>query len=75
MNATFNIQSGPDGKLHFDIPVDQPDAEYQVEVLVRLAPVSAQEAYLDFLRRTAGAWQGEFERPPQSPPEERDSFS
>ncbi len=28
-------RSGPDGKLHLEVPVDRPDAEFEVEVVVR----------------------------------------
>jgi hypothetical protein len=28
-------KSGPDSKLHLEIPVDQPDTEFDVEIVVR----------------------------------------
>lgn len=35
--STLKIQSrsGADSKLHLEIPVDQPDTEFEVEVVVR----------------------------------------
>ncbi len=69
-------RSGPDSKLHLEIPVGQPDTEFEVEVVVRSKqPSVSQQDYLAFLQKTAGAWQGEFERPEQGEPEERDSLS
>lgn len=29
-------RSGPDGKLHLEVPVGQPNSEFEVEVVVRL---------------------------------------
>ena len=30
--------SGPDGKLHLEVPVGQPDTEFEVEVIARPKP-------------------------------------
>ncbi len=40
MSIVIRSRSGADGKLHLEIPVDQPDAEFEVEVVVRPKPVS-----------------------------------
>ena len=74
MSIVLTSRSGPDGKLHLEIPVSQPGTEFEVEVTVRPKPAESNREHLEFLKRTAGAWQGEFERPPQLPPEERDPF-
>ena len=60
--------SGPDGKLHLEVPVGTPNTEFEVEVVVRPKSAGSHQEYLDFLRRTAGAWQGDFERPDSGPP-------
>jgi len=31
----LHSKSGPDSKLHLEVPVDQPDTEFEVEVVVR----------------------------------------
>ncbi|MBM3982303.1 MAG: hypothetical protein FJ304_18950 [Planctomycetes bacterium] len=35
MSIDFTSLSGADGKLHLEIPVDQPNAEFTVEVVAR----------------------------------------
>ena len=35
-NIVLHSTSGPDGNLHLEIPVGQPDTEFEVEVVVRL---------------------------------------
>src|SRR5438034_7588942 len=34
-SMVLHSRSGPDGKLHLEVPVGQPDTEFEVEVLVR----------------------------------------
>ncbi len=34
--------SGPDGKLHLEVPVGRPNTEFEVEVLVRPKPLQTQ---------------------------------
>jgi len=60
--------------LHLEIPVSQPGTEFEVEVTVRPKKTMTREEWHAWLESTSGAWQGEFERPPQSPPEERNPF-
>ena len=50
------------------------EANREVHVIIESEPAASPQEYHDFLDRTAGAWQGEFERPPQGQPEERDSM-
>lgn len=69
-SIVLHSRSGPDSKLHLEVPVGTPNTEFEVEVVVR--PKPAVQDHRDFLRTTAGAWQGEFERPPQLPLEERE---
>ena len=34
-SIVMQSRSGPDSKLHLEVPVDQPDTEFEVEVVVR----------------------------------------
>jgi hypothetical protein len=58
-------RSGPDSKLHLEIPVDQPDTEFEVEVVVRPKPATGTgwpPGYFDLF----GSIDDEtFVRPPQ----------
>ena len=74
MSIVLTSTSGPDSKLHLEVPVGQAGAEFEVEIVVRPKSSGNPQEHLEFLRRTAGAWQGDFERPPQFPLEERDPF-
>lgn len=70
---------GPDGILHLDIPVAPSGANADVRVLVesmdgkelKVREPLSREEWLAFIERTAGKWQGEFERPEQLELEER----
>jgi len=70
---TLNTRVGADGVLH--VPLGEKEANRDVRVIIEPTsssnPKSRQE-YLDFLQATAGAWQGDFERPEQGPYETRD---
>ena len=65
---------GADGVLRVAVPMGQADANREVQLTIEpLAPaMKSQQDYLDFLKATAGAWQGDFERPDQGAYEERD---
>ncbi len=69
---------GPDGVLHVDVPLGSSGANRNVRVIVEeVVPeltVSDRVEWYDFVRRTAGAWQGEFERPAQGELETRDEL-
>jgi hypothetical protein len=41
-SIVLHSKSGPDSKLHLDIPVGSPNAEFEVEVVVRPTPVQGQ---------------------------------
>ena len=70
---SFTVRVGADGVLH--VPLGQAQANRDVRVTVEpAAPVPVSPDYLDFLKATAGAWQGDFERPPQGDYEERNSM-
>ena len=65
---------GADGVLQLSVPVGPDEANHEVQVTIEplAAAASSRQDYLDFLKTTAGAWQGEFERPAQGDYEERD---
>ena len=69
----LSARVGADGVLH--VPLGEKEANRDVRVTIEPAgspaPQSRQD-YLDFLQATAGAWQGDFERPEQVPYEVRD---
>lgn len=77
--STIKLRSrvGPDGVLRLAVPVGQSEADREVELTIEpVTPKAETDAdYKEFLRRTAGAWQGDFERPPQGEYEARNSFS
>jgi hypothetical protein len=64
-SIVLHTTSGPDGKLHLEVPVGSPDAEFEVEVVVRakkLGGVVLPPGYFDLL----GSVDDEtFVRPPQ----------
>jgi hypothetical protein len=41
-NIVLQSRSGPDSKLHLEIPVSQADTEFEVEVVVRPKPLQGQ---------------------------------
>ena len=62
-------QSGSDGKLHLHIPVEVPNAFYDVVVVMQPSRATPADQALDqsgwpagFFEATAGAWQGDFVR-------------
>ncbi len=70
---TLSARVGADGVLH--VPLGQAQANRAVRVTIEPtgSPASnSSQDYLDFLKRTAGAWQGDFERPEQGQYETRD---
>lgn len=58
---------GTDGVLHVDIPIGATEAGREVQITIepQASMSRTQQEYLDFLDATAGAWQGDFERPDQ----------
>jgi hypothetical protein len=63
---------GPDGILQLTVPVGHSDANREVRIVIESEPSASKQEYLNFLDRTAGAWQGDFERPEQGEYETRD---
>lgn len=64
---------GADGVLRVTVPVGEADADREVQLTIEpLTPGAPRQEYLDFLQATAGAWQGDFQRPEQGEYEVRD---
>ncbi|MBI2804250.1 MAG: hypothetical protein HYX68_04605 [Planctomycetes bacterium] len=65
---------GSDGNLHLNVPIGPDDAGRVVRIIIEPenGKTKTQQEYLDFINATAGAWQGDFERPEQGEFEERD---
>jgi hypothetical protein len=70
--TTLKARVSPDGMLH--VLLGKTEANREVQVTIEPVPAAppSREDYLDFLRATAGAWQGNFERPGQGECEVRD---
>jgi hypothetical protein len=64
-SIVLHSTSGPDGKLHLEVPVGQPDTEFEVEIVVRSKPAAGKgwpPGYFDLF----GSIDDEtFVRPPQ----------
>ncbi|MCI0642828.1 MAG: hypothetical protein L0Y72_01805 [Gemmataceae bacterium] len=69
---TLSARVGADGVLH--VPLGTAEANQDVRVTIEPAggPAKSRQEYLDFIDATAGAWQGDFERPEQGEYEVRD---
>lgn len=68
---------GADGVLHVTVPLGVTDAGREVEVTIEPAlstSTAAQQDWHEFVRETAGAWQGDLVRPPQGDYENRDEL-
>lgn len=74
MSIVLTSKSGADGKLHLEIPVGNPGMEYEVVVTAKPKRATTREEYSEFLKRTAGAWQGDIEPISSLPAQERESF-
>ena len=75
---TLRSRIGADGVLHLEVPLGEPEAGLEVRVTIEpLTPAHpmTREEWAAFLARTAGAWQGEFERPAPGEYETRDPLS
>jgi hypothetical protein len=76
MNRTIvRSRVGADGVLH--VPLTAEDANQDVVVTIEPAEPRTNGAteYSAWLQAVAGAWRGDFERPPQRTFEERDPLS
>jgi hypothetical protein len=67
-------RTGPDGTLHLDVPLGSELANREVSITIESETSVPQQEYLEFLQATAGAWQGDFERPTPTHPEARDAW-
>ena len=69
---------GADGVLHISVPIGKEDADSDVQVTIDPigagAPPMTQEEWRQFVMETAGAWQGDLERPAQLEFERRDEM-
>ncbi len=70
---------GADGVLQLAVPMGVAEADREVEVTIEPAAPkhdtgSEQEEWQQFVRETAGAWQGDFVRPDQGEHEQRDEL-
>ena len=74
----IHSRAGPDGVLHVDVPLGTSEADREFRVVIEdTTPPHLQHAvdeWLAFVDRTAGAWEGEFERPEQGQLEMRDEL-
>lgn len=57
--------SGPDGKLHLEIPVGRPDTAFEVEVVVRASPAAESSWPPDYFKLFGAIDDETFVRPPQ----------
>ncbi len=69
---------GSDGVLHIDIPLGKEDADRDVRVTIDPVEVGppplTQEEWRRFVMETAGAWQGDLNRPEPLEFEQRDEM-
>lgn len=73
--VTLRSRISADGVLRLDVPLGHADAERDVQITIEPIVDDAERAdWETFVRTTAGAWQGEFERLPVSEPETRDTL-
>lgn len=73
----IDSQVGADGVLHLTLPLGAAEAGQGVRVTVEpLAALNkSAEEWRQAVLATAGGWQGDLERPPQSDYEEREPLS
>ncbi len=66
-----------DGVLHLALPVGLEAADQEVQVTVETVPGAplSREQWRAWVQSMAGAWQGDFERPPQGEYEAREPLS
>jgi hypothetical protein len=57
--------SGPDGKLHLEVPVGKPDTEFEVEVVVRPKPAALKDWPPGYFNLFGSIDDETFVRPPQ----------
>ena len=70
---------GADGVLQLAVPIGLAEADREVEVTIEPAvpereELAKREEWEQFVRETAGAWQGDLVRPEQGDYEQRDEL-
>jgi hypothetical protein len=70
---------GADGVLNLTVPIGAAAADREVQVTIEASEPKPQtnsdrEEWGQFVLETAGAWQGELERPEQGEYEQRDAL-
>lgn len=73
VRIVLQSRTDPDGTLHLDVPLGPEQAGSEVQVVIEsLAKPLTPAEYANWVRSMAGAWQGDFERPPQGEYEHRE---
>ncbi len=74
-SIVMHSRSGPDSKLHLEVPVGQPNTEFEVEVIVRrkTAIRSFPPGYFDLIGSVDDATLIVHPQPPLPPPVEIES--
>lgn len=67
MSIVLATKSGPDGTLHLDIPVGSPDADYEVEVVVRRIPATGKDWPAGYAELFNSVEDDSFDVPAQPP--------
>ena len=70
---------GADGVLRLDVPIGSAAADGEVDVTIEASglkqqTIAEQDEWRQFVLSTAGAWQGDLERPDEGAFEERDKL-
>jgi hypothetical protein len=63
-NIVLTSTSGPDGKLHLEVPVGKPDTQFEVEITARPKP-AVFELPSDYFTLIGSIDDETFMRPPQ----------
>lgn len=71
-SLVLHVTSGPDGKLHLEVPVGFPNTEFEVEVVVRQKPggVVLPPGYFDLIGSIDDETFTVHPQPPLPPPVE-----
>lgn len=71
-SLVLHATSGPDGKLHLEVPVGSPNAAFEVEVVVRPKPVGVVRppGYFDLIGSIDDETFTVHPQPPLPPPVE-----
>jgi hypothetical protein len=69
-SIVLHSTSGPDGKLHLEVPVGSPNTEFEVEVVLRPKPAARTfpPGYFDLLGSVDDDTLTVHPQPPMSPP-------